>query len=371
MFPKSVSGVLPEVGFLLQRMQQGLLWQGYRYIGGNASAWPLTDVLLANNNDIVLIAMWDEARESALRALWHDLREQDEHVGLLLIGSDAATTPVLQQFLLTIPGAVAYIEASTRKIHARFTSPAEENALAALTHEGLAMMLDPAYDATLGSIDCRSALATLGEQEQTRPKFIPVLTYSLMAICILVFLGMIFVSGMRGLFSSIPVTVLAEWGGLYGPFVQAGQWWRVITVAFLHGSGIHLAMNMLAMYYFMSPLEAWQGRWRLAAVYLASIIAGSLLSLSIHPTIVGVGASGGLFGMLGFMSAILLRYRQMMPERTRTELFKWLKSILFYNLIFSLIPGIDWAAHLGGLIGGFLIGYVLAIPPASLVTRQK
>lgn len=355
--------VAPEITRTMQRIQQGLILQGYRYIGGNAATWPLTDVLMENGQTILLVAVWHSQREDTLRQLWRGLQKQDARCGLLLV--DVERSSAVLNFLVSETGDVAAVDAVSRHIHLPYTATTNTHRPTVLTQEGLSDLLDPARDTEAGQVDCLSALQAAVQPTEAPPRFIPWLTYGLMAICILIFLGMVFQVGLGGLWA-MPTGASIEWGALFGPLVAQGQWWRMLTVALLHGSAFHLGMNMMAMYYFMSPLEAWQGRWRLAVVFLASVVSGSLLSLWWHPGLVGVGASGGLFGMLGFMAAILVRHGRSMPEQTRKGLFNWLKSIVIYNMIFSLlIPGIDFMAHLGGLIGGFIVGYALSVAPSS------
>src|SRR5207248_5551994 len=90
-----------------------------------------------------------------------------------------------------------------------------------------------------------------------------------------------------------------EHGALFGPLVAQGDWWRLITAAFLHYGPIHLGMNMLALWWLGSPVEAALGRGRYLLLYLASGLAGSAGALIASPNAVTVGASGAIFGMLG------------------------------------------------------------------------
>src|SRR5438552_5465580 len=89
-----------------------------------------------------------------------------------------------------------------------------------------------------------------------------------------------------------------EHGALYGPLVANGDWWRLITAAFLHYGPIHLGMNMLALWWLGAPVEMVLGRARFLALYLVSGLAGSAGALIASPHAVTVGASGALFGLL-------------------------------------------------------------------------
>src|SRR6266550_1294562 len=90
-----------------------------------------------------------------------------------------------------------------------------------------------------------------------------------------------------------------EKGALFGPLVGNGDWWRLITAAFLHYGPIHLGFNMFFLYWIGTPVEQYLGRGRFLAVYLVSGLAGSAGALVLSPTSVTVGASGAIFGILG------------------------------------------------------------------------
>src|SRR5213595_2168426 len=92
-----------------------------------------------------------------------------------------------------------------------------------------------------------------------------------------------------------------EKGALFGPLVAQGDWWRLITTAFLHYGPIHLGFNMLFLYWVGTPVEQYLGRARFLAVYLVSGLAGSAGALVLSPGAVTVGASGAIFGVLGAM----------------------------------------------------------------------
>jgi len=136
-------------------------------------------------------------------------------------------------------------------------------------------------------------------------------------------------------------------GVLYGPAVAAGDWWRLISAAFLHYGPLHLGMNMLALWWFGAAVEQVLGRGRYLLLYLVSGLAGSAGALVLSPTNLTVGASGAIFGILG--AAFVL-------ERQRTYVLGGgAVSIIALNLAFTLfVPGISIGGHLGGLAGGAL-----------------
>jgi membrane associated rhomboid family serine protease len=127
-----------------------------------------------------------------------------------------------------------------------------------------------------------------------------------------------------------------------------GEWWRLLTAAFLHYGPIHLGMNMLALWWIGRPLEAWLGPVRYLLLYLVAGIAGSAGALIASPNAVTVGASGAIFGILG--AAIVL-------ERQQTYVLGGSAiTLLVVNLAFTFaVPGISIGGHLGGLAGGALV----------------
>jgi membrane associated rhomboid family serine protease len=139
-----------------------------------------------------------------------------------------------------------------------------------------------------------------------------------------------------------------EEGALYGPLVANGDWWRLFTSVFLHYGPIHLAMNMLALWFFGAAVEQVLGRGRYLLLYVVSGLAGSAGALLLsQPTSITVGASGAIFGILG--AALVL-------ERQRTYVLGGSAvGIIVINLVITFaIPGISIGGHLGGLAGGAL-----------------
>jgi membrane associated rhomboid family serine protease len=138
----------------------------------------------------------------------------------------------------------------------------------------------------------------------------------------------------------------ARWA-LFGPLVAEGEWWRLITATFLHGSLIHLAFNMLFLWWIGAPVEEAIGRWRFLLIYIVSGLAGSAGALLLSPNAITVGASGCLFGIFG--AAVVF-------ERQRSYVLGGAAlTIMLLNLAISfVIPGISIGGHLGGLAGGAL-----------------
>ena len=142
-------------------------------------------------------------------------------------------------------------------------------------------------------------------------------------------------------------------GLLFGPVVADGEWWRLITAAFLHGGLVHLAMNMLMLWWIGAPVEQAIGRARFLALYVVSGLGGSAGALFFSPESFTVGASGAIFGILG---AALVFEAQRNYVLGGSAL-----SIIVLNLVLTFaIPNISIGGHLGGLAAGALGGLALS-----------
>jgi membrane associated rhomboid family serine protease len=135
-------------------------------------------------------------------------------------------------------------------------------------------------------------------------------------------------------------------GFLYAPYVAQGDWWRLMTAAFLHYGMFHLLLNMLGLYWFGSLLERRIGSGRFLLLYIVSGLAGSAGALVVSPTSATVGASGAIFGILG--AGLVL-------ERQRDYVFGGSAlGVIVANLVltFAWSGNISVGGHIGGLIGG-------------------
>ncbi len=146
---------------------------------------------------------------------------------------------------------------------------------------------------------------------------------------------------------------LYEKAWLYGPWVADGDWWRLITSAFLHASVLHIAFNMLALWWLGAPVELAIGHARYLALYVVSGLAGAAGALLFDPTAVTVGASGAIFGLLG--AGLILEW-----SATGSLAGNYLTLIVINLAISFAVPGISVGGHLGGLVGGILGTLALA-----------
>ena len=148
---------------------------------------------------------------------------------------------------------------------------------------------------------------------------------------------------------------LLNWGANFRPNTLGGEWWRLFTCCFIHIGIFHLLMNMYALVSIGVLLEPLMGKTRYLFAYIATGIIASLTSLAWNELTISAGASGAIFGLYGVFLALLttnhIEKSARDAMRTSTLIF------VGYNLLNGLKPGIDNAAHIGGLLSGMAIGY--------------
>lgn len=155
---------------------------------------------------------------------------------------------------------------------------------------------------------------------------------------------------------------------LLGCKIPHGEWWRLITAGFLHAGFIHLAMNSYGLFILVSEVEQFYGTSRLIVAYLFSIFTGFLLSAIWSPGVPSLGASTAVFGMIGIMLAMSVRRRSdPLVQAVRAHYTQY----VIFGLLYSLLGRIDMAAHIGGLIGGFVIGALAGLPGLPNSPREN
>jgi rhomboid protease GluP len=152
---------------------------------------------------------------------------------------------------------------------------------------------------------------------------------------------------------------LLTWGANVRPLTLGGEWWRLLTACFVHIGVLHLLLNMYALRNIGAELEPGLGPWRLLVAYLLAGIGASMVSLWWHDQqpVISAGASGAIFGLFGLFLALLTT--SLLAPEVRKPLLASLGTFIAYNLLFGLAPGIDNAAHIGGLLTGLVVGYAL------------
>lgn len=158
-----------------------------------------------------------------------------------------------------------------------------------------------------------------------------------------------------------PISMLYEWGANSTSAVQNGQEWRLLSSMFLHGNVFHLVINMAALVSAGLIVERIYGHRLYALIYFASGVVGSSLSLYFaSQTTVAVGASGAIFGVTGALFVAIFQHRKRLPKSFSKQMITSLSFFITYSIIQSLTKtGIDTAAHIGGLVAGSALAYIL------------
>ena len=185
-------------------------------------------------------------------------------------------------------------------------------------------------------------------------------TSAIVALNILVFVAMAVATKKVGLFN---LQDLLTWGANFGPLTVGGQWWRLFTALFLHFNFLHIFLNMWALWNIGRLSERLFGSGSFLFLYIASGIIASLTSIAWDPSLTSVGASGAIFGVFGAFLAFLIRQRHQIPMTIVRRLWISTAAFVLFNLLSGFFqPGIDNAAHVGGLLAGISLGYILSRP---------
>lgn len=182
--------------------------------------------------------------------------------------------------------------------------------------------------------------------------------YFITPILIYINIGVYLLMVISGLgFISFKGQDLLNLGANYGPYTISGEWWRLLTSTFLHGGLMHLLANMYGLLFVGIFLEPLLGRKKYLTAYVVTGILASVTSIWWYDATVSVGASGAIFGLYGIFLALLLT-KVFHPDFAKSFL---LSTSIFigFNLLMGLTGGIDNAAHIGGLLSGFVFGLIL------------
>lgn len=211
-------------------------------------------------------------------------------------------------------------------------------------------------------------------QQQTRadgdplPK--PWLTYVLIGLNAAVWLVMVGF-GVDGFEPS--AAALLAWGGNLGLQTANGEWWRLLTATFIHAGIMHLAFNLYFAWVIGRICEQIFGASAYALIYFGSGLLASLVSVAWQPAVVSVGASGALFGVFGAFLGFTIRRRDMLRPEFVSSVRRNALILIGINLVIGFaVPGIDVAAHVGGLVAGLGIGYLIAkLAEKPVSSRQQ
>lgn len=174
----------------------------------------------------------------------------------------------------------------------------------------------------------------------------PIVTYSIILLNIIVFM-----------LSLLDYNMIINYFANYYINVKNGQIYRLLTACFVHANFLHIFFNMYALYYIGPMVEKYYGKLKYLLIYLGSGIMGSLFSVVLSNN-VSIGASGAIFGLFGSMLYFGYKYRATLDGFVRSGII----PVLFINLILGfIVPNIDVYGHIGGLIGGLLLSYILGV----------
>ena len=197
-------------------------------------------------------------------------------------------------------------------------------------------------------------------QDVQMPKKVPIVT-GLLTMLIVACSGWVF--WRTNSLTDVSAVDLLKYGGNFKSLTFAGEEWRLWSSTFLHGGVIHLLTNMLCLCSFGPLLERLCGHVKFLSLYVIAALGSSVVSMKFNGDVVSIGASGAIFGIFGS----LMVYVVIMKNRfglTTDSVWTYLKDGMIFggvNLIYSLQPGIDMSAHLGGLLYGALAGLFIAL----------
>ncbi len=185
----------------------------------------------------------------------------------------------------------------------------------------------------------------------------------ILVVCLVAVFACQFAANSQSTFHVEDVNFSTLLAGFNKQLFNAGQYWRILTGASLHGGLIHLAFNCYALYVLGKLVETLSNRAHLAIVFLLAAIGGGILSLVFLPDTPSVGASGGIIGFLGYMTVYGFKRRKLLPDGFLKNMLFNIGFMAFVGISLNLsqsenVPKIDNFGHLGGLIVGALYGLV-------------
>ena len=184
------------------------------------------------------------------------------------------------------------------------------------------------------------------------PRYRPIMTYIMMGLLIVVFV----VETLAG--GSEDPQILVNLGANYAPLVTMGEYWRLFTANFLHIGLLHLAFNLYALYIVGTEVELFYGPWRFLVIYLLTALSGAVGSYAFTYGL-SAGASTAIMGLIGTLIAFFIRNRDVFGSLSRSRLTNLL-IVIAINVFYGMSVGsVDNFGHLGGFIGGVILGWLL------------
>lgn len=195
------------------------------------------------------------------------------------------------------------------------------------------------------------------EQQRANRK-VPKFTLGIIAVVALIFAFTVFFSQYMMSGSNADnnwVNSLILFGAYYKPFVIAGnEYWRFFTSGLLHLNLIHMLVNVISLYYLGMMIESMYKKWQYLVILIVSIIVGSAITFVVSDTLMAVGISGGLYGLLAAMILFTFHNNSIQIPQVRNSVMR----ILMINLLISVLPGVSMSDHLGGFFTGAILGFL-------------
>ncbi|MCJ7718054.1 MAG: rhomboid family intramembrane serine protease, partial [Anaerolineales bacterium] len=217
-----------------------------------------------------------------------------------------------------------------------------------------------AADLEPGSIDARNTAQPRQPRDSSRPAAQervkiqlpdkkPIVTYSLLVVIALIYTVQMLTDQLLGY--DLPAAI----GMKHNELIIAGQYWRLITAMFLHGSIFHLGFNLYALYILGRRVERFFGSFRFLGLFIIAGITGNLFSF-VFTQAPSLGSSTAIFGLLGAEGVFIYQHRNLFGDQSKVAL-RQIIQVAAINLLIGLSPGIDNWGHLGGLIGGAIFSW--------------
>jgi len=188
-----------------------------------------------------------------------------------------------------------------------------------------------------------------------------IFTYIIIAICAVMFFLTAYFDGfsLQHIWNGFEASLLRRMGANFAPLLKdSHEIWRLVTYIFLHGSLVHILVNMYSLIALGNQIETFFGRWKFLIIFILSGIAGGMLSAALSSKVTSVGASGAIFGLLGSMLYFGFHYRAYFGQAVKLQII----PVIAINLAIGfMMPNIDNWCHIGGLVGGFLVTMAVGV----------
>ena len=290
-------------------------------------------------------------------------------VDLVVVGGDVSLTETIQSSLPT------YSTASIGALHvsddgvvwAHAAVGALEKAMRVAFANGVPAAVDPelvASEMAAAEHAGRARIEALQAFARSVRTGTPYGTIALIAAIVVIF-------GLEYVFGHASTPTLVRMGACMSDRVKQGEWWRLLASSLLHANIAHLFFNGISLLSLGAFYERLLGTGRFFVLFVVAALFGAVSTVIFTPNAVMVGASGGVFGMLGAAGALAIRPGNLLPRDYLPAFRKNIVMNLVLQIAFSTQPNISLAAHLGGGLAGFVLMFTGAIAPRNDATGHR